>query len=177
MDNAHRVSGIVYMEAIVTALGWAHWPENARGIFQAFRSPAGEALIFEKNMFIEGVLRNSVMRELSEEEMDEYRRPFLAGGEDRRPMLAWPRQIPLDGEPANIAEKATRYGEFHRTSPTPKLFINADPGSILVGPAREFCRSWSNQHEVTVPGLHFLQEDSPDQIAGAIRDFVNTLEA
>lgn len=172
MDNAHRVSGIVYMEAIVTGMSWAHWPENARGIFQAFRSPAGEALIFDKNMFIEGVLRNSVMRPLSEAEMDEYRRPFLAGGEDRRPMLAWPRQIPLDGEPADIAEKAIRYGEFHRNSPTPKLFINAEPGSILVGPAREYCRSWANQTEVTVPGLHFLQEDSAAQIAEAIREFI-----
>lgn len=176
MDNAHRVRGIVYMEAIVTTMTWEHWPENARSIFQGFRSEAGERLIFEKNMFIEGVLRSSVMRPLSEAEMDEYRRPFLAGGEDRRPMLAWPRQIPLNGEPPEIAAKAQAYGEFHRTSAMPKLFINADPGSILVGPARDYCRRWNNQREVTVPGLHFLQEDSADQIAAAIRDFAATLD-
>ena len=177
MDHADRVSGIVYMEAIVTPMTWVHWPENARAIFEGFRSPAGEKLIFEKNLFIEGVLRGSVMRELSAAEMDEYRRPFVAGGEDRRPMLAWPRQIPLDGEPPEIVEKARRYGEFHRTSPTPKLFINADPGSILVGPARDYCRSWANQREVTVPGLHFLQEDSAAEIAAAIRSFAASLES
>jgi haloalkane dehalogenase len=175
MDHADRVAGIVYMEAVVTPMSWAHWPENARSIFQGFRSDAGETLIFEKNMFIEGVLRASVMRPLSDAEMDEYRRPFVAGGEDRRTMLAWPRQIPLDGEPPEIAERARIYGEFHRTSQTPKLFINADPGSILVGPAREYCRSWANQREVTVPGLHFLQEDSAAQIATAISDFAATL--
>jgi len=175
MDHADRVAGIVYMEAIVTEMTWDHWPANARSIFQGFRSDAGESLIFEKNLFIEGVLRGSVMRPLSEAEMDEYRRPFLGGGEDRRPMLAWPRQIPLDGEPPEIAARARAYGEFHRTSATPKLFINADPGSILVGPARDYCRSWTNQREVTVPGLHFLQEDSADAIAAAIRDFEGSL--
>lgn len=107
--------------------------------------------------------------------MDEYRRPFLGGGENRRPMLTWPRQIPLDGAPPEIAARARAYGEFHRTSTTPKLFINADPGSILVGPARDYCRSWNNQREVTVPGLHFLQEDSADAIASAICDFVGSL--
>lgn len=175
MDHPERVAAIVYMEAIVTEMSWEHWPENARSIFKGFRSDAGEALIFEKNLFIEGVLRGSVMRPLSEAEMDEYRRPFLAKGEARRPMLAWPRQIPLDGEPPEIAARARAYGEFHRTSTIPKLFINADPGSILVGPARDYCRTWANQQEVTVPGLHFLQEDSADEIAIAIRAFVNGL--
>jgi haloalkane dehalogenase len=176
MDHADRVAGIVYMEAIVTPMTWEHWPANARSIFQGFRSDAGETLIFDKNLFIEGVLRGSVMRPLSEAEMDEYRRPFLAGGEDRRPMLAWPRQIPIDGEPPEIVARAQAYGEFHRTSNTPKLFINADPGSILVGPARDYCRSWANQREVTVPGLHFLQEDSAWEIADAIREFAGTLQ-
>lgn len=176
MDHVDRVSGIVYMEAIVTPMSWAHWPDSARSIFEGFRSPAGEKLILVKNLFIEGVLPGSVMRAMSEAEMNEYRRPYLNDGEDRRPMLAWPRQIPLDGEPLAIVEKAKVYGEFHRTSPTPKLFINADPGSILVGPARDYCRSWANQREVTVPGLHFLQEDSADQIATAIRDFAATLD-
>ncbi|MCA3254383.1 MAG: haloalkane dehalogenase [Alphaproteobacteria bacterium] len=172
MDHADRVAGIVYMEGIPEPMSWAHWPANARPIFEAFRSAAGEELIFAKNMFIEGVLRRSVIRPLTETEMDEYRRPYLAGGEDRRPMLAWPRQIPLDGEPAAIADKVRRYADFHRTSPTPKLFINADPGSILVGPVRDACRGWANQREVTVKGLHFIQEDSPYEIADAIRAFV-----
>lgn len=176
MDHADRVAGIVYMEAILAPMTWEHWPDNARQIFQGFRSDAGERLILDKNMFIEGVLPGSVIRPLSDAEMDEYRRPFVAGGEDRRTMLAWPRHIPIDGEPAHMADRVARYGEFHRTSATPKLFINADPGSILVGPARDFCRGWANQREVTVPGLHFLQEDSPAQIATAVRDFVAEID-
>lgn len=177
MDHADRVSGIVYMEAIATPMTWEHWPEAARSTFQGFRSEAGEQMILEKNIFVERVLPASIIREMSDTEMDEYRRPFVAGGEDRRPLLTWPRHIPISGEPPHIVERARRYGEFHRTSQTPKLFINADPGSILVGPARDYCRSWANQREVTVPGLHFLQEDSPAEIAEAIRDFVAEIEA
>lgn len=176
MDHADRVAGVAYMEAIATPMTWKHWPENARQIFQGFRSDAGEKLILERNLFIEGVLPGSVIRKMSDAEMDEYRRPFVAGGEVRRPVLTWPRQIPIDGEPPEIVARAQAYGEFMRTSPIPKLFINADPGSILVGPARDYCRSWANQREVTVPGLHFLQEDSPFEIAAAIREFVAEIE-
>lgn len=176
MDHAERVAGIVYMEAIATPMTWEHWPEVARSTFQGFRSEAGEKMILEKNIFIERVLPGSVIRQMSDAEMQEYRRPFVAGGEDRRPLLTWPRHIPISGEPPRIVERAWRYGEFHRTSQTPKLFINAEPGSILVGPAREYCRSWANQQEVTVHGRHFLQEDSPAEIAAAIRDFVNGLD-
>lgn len=173
MDHADRVAGVVYMEAIATPMTWEHWPENARSIFQGFRSVAGEQLILERNLFIEAVLPGSVIRKMAAAEIDEYRRPFAEGGEVRRPMLTWPRQIPIDGEPPAIVERARAYGEFMRTSAIPKLFINADPGSIMVGPARDYCRSWANQREVTVPGLHFLQEDSPVEIAMAIRDFVS----
>lgn len=175
-DHADRVAGVVYMEAIATPMTWEHWPENARQIFQGFRSDAGEKLILERNLFIEAVLPGSVIRKMSDAEMDEYRRPFVAGGEERRPLLTWPRHIPIDGEPPEIVARAAAYGEFMRTSAIPKLFINADPGSILVGPARDFCRSWANQREVTVPGLHFLQEDSPFEIAAAIRAFVAEID-
>jgi haloalkane dehalogenase len=175
MDHPHRVAGIVYMEAITAPMTWENWPSYARSIFQGFRSDAGEDLVLEQNMFIERVLRGSVIRELTETELQEYRRPYLSKGEDRRPMLVWPRQIPLDGEPPHMVDLVSRYGAFLRNSPIPKLFINADPGSILVGPAREFCRTWANQTEVTVAGAHFLQEDSAPEIALAIRDFVSTL--
>lgn len=176
MDHPDRVAGIVYMEAIATPMTWEHWPEAAVSTFKGFRSQAGEKMILEKNIFVERVLPGSVIRPMSEEEMNEYRRPFAAGGEDRRPVLAWPRHIPISGEPPHMVERARRYGEFHRTSHTPKLLINAEPGSILVGPARDYCRSWANQREVTVPGRHFLQEDSPFEIAAAIRGFVAELD-
>ena len=167
-----KVKGIVYMEALAFHYDWSDWPEDARKIFQGFRSPAGEKLILEKNYFIELVLPNSVIRELTPAEMDEYRRPFLNPGEDRRPTLSWPRQIPIEGEPADVVEIVNTYGKWLSESNLPKLFINADPGSILTGRARDFCRTWPNQEEVTVKGRHFIQEDSPDEIGEAIARFV-----
>jgi len=168
--NRHRdaVIGIAYMEAIVRPVSWDQWPEAARGIFQSLRSPAGEEMILEKNVFVERVLTGSILRELCEEEMEVYRRPFKNPGEDRRPTLTWPRQIPIDGEPPGVVELVRSYADWLVQSELPKLFINADPGAILIGPQREFCRSWPNQKEVTVAGNHFLQEDSPHEIGQAI---------
>ena len=170
--NAKRVAGIVYMEGIVTPITWDEWPENARRAFQGFRSAAGEDMILTKNMFVERVLPGSVLRKLTDEEMTEYRRPFLEPGEGRRPTLTWPRQIPIGGEPADVVKVAADYSAWLAASDVPKLFINAEPGSILTGRQREFCRAWRNQQEVTVKGLHFIQEDSPDAIGQAIADFV-----
>jgi haloalkane dehalogenase len=170
--NRARVAGIAYMEALVTPVTWADWPENARRAFQGFRGEGGEDMILNKNMFIERVLPGSVMRKLGDEEMAEYHRPFLFPGEDRRPTLTWPRQIPIEGEPADVAQVVADYSAWLATSGVPKLLINADPGSILVGRQREVCRAWPNQTEVTVPGLHFLQEDSPDAIGQAVAEFV-----
>lgn len=168
--NRHRESvlGIAYMEGIVRPVSWDDWPEAARGVFQGFRSPAGEAMVLEKNTFVERVLPGSILRGLTEEEMDVYRRPFIEAGEDRRPTLTWPRQIPIDGEPADVVEIVQSYADWLSGSELPKLFVNADPGAILIGPQREFCRSWPNQTEITVAGNHFLQEDSPDEIGEAI---------
>lgn len=163
-----RVAGLAYMEAIVKPLSWADWPVSARAIFQGMRSDAGEEMILEKNLFVEAILPASIIRTLSDQETAEYRRPFARPGEDRRPTLSWPRQIPVEGEPAEVVEIVHRYGEWLAGSPLPKLFINADPGSILTGPQREFCRGWPNQTEITVPGLHFIQEDSPDEIGRAV---------
>lgn len=168
--NRHpeSVLGIAYMEAVVRPVSWDDWPEAARGVFQGFRSPAGEAMVLEKNIFVERVLPGSILRDLTDGEMDVYRRPFVNAGEDRRPTLTWPRQIPIDGEPAEVVEIVQSYADWLSGSDIPKLFINADPGAILIGPQREFCRSWPNQTEVTVTGNHFLQEDSPDEIGEAI---------
>ena len=170
--NPDRVAGIVYMEAIVAPVTWADWPENARRAFQGFRSAGGEDMILAKNMFVERVLPGSVLRKLADEEMAEYRRPFANPGEDRRPTLTWPRQIPIEGEPADVVAVVEDYSRWLAASPMPKLFINADPGSILIGRQRELCRTWPNQTEITVKGLHFLQEDSPDDIGRALADFV-----
>ena len=168
--NRHRdsVIGIAYMEGIVRPVSWNDWPEAARGVFQGFRSPAGEDMVLDKNVFVERVLPGSIIRDLSDEEMEVYRRPFKNPGEERRPTLTWPRQIPIEGEPAEVVELVQSYADWLSKSDMPKLFINAEPGAILIGPQREFCRSWPNQQEVTVAGNHFLQEDSPNEIGEAI---------
>ncbi len=168
--NRHRdrVAGIAYMEAIVRPVTWEEWPAAAAPIFQAFRSAAGEEMVLEKNVFVERVLPGSILRDLSDEEMAEYRRPFAEGGERRRPTLTWPREIPIGGEPADVTEIVQSYADWLSWADVPKLFVNAEPGAILTGPQREFCRGWPNQTEVTVAGNHFLQEDSPAEIADTI---------
>ncbi len=176
--NRHRdsIKGIAYMEALTQPIDtWDEWPENARNIFQALRSPAGEELVLEKNIFVERILPRSILRDLTEKEMEQYRLPYTEPGESRRPTLSWPRQIPVAGEPAEIIALVRDYGLWLAVSDVPKLFINADPGSILIGAQREFCRSWPNQREVTVAGAHFIQEDSPIEIGQAIADWVLTL--
>jgi haloalkane dehalogenase len=170
-----RLAGIAYMETIVTPLAWDDWPERARGIFQALRSPAGEEMILDKNLFVERILPASVLRGLGEAEMAVYRRPFAQAGDGRRPTLVWPRQIPIDGEPEAVVAAVAASESWLAGSELPKLFINADPGSILVGRQREVCRAWPNQAEVTVSGLHFIQEDSPDRIGAAVAGFVRGL--
>ncbi|MHB1786005.1 MAG: haloalkane dehalogenase [Acidimicrobiales bacterium] len=168
------VTAIAYMEAIVCPVTWDDWPDAARGIFQAFRSPAGEEMLLERNLFVEAVLPASIQRQLTEDEMAEYRRPFARSGEGRRPTLTWPREIPVDGEPADVVEIVERYGAWLAASThVRKLFVNAEPGAILTGRQRQLCRSWPNQTEVTVPGIHFIQEDSGDQIGAAIASWLD----
>jgi haloalkane dehalogenase len=168
--NHHRdrVRGIVYMEAIVRSLSWSEWPEASRRVFQGFRSAAGEEMVLDKNMFVERVLPAAILRKLEPAEMAEYRRPFASSPEDRRPTLAWPREIPIDGEPPPVVELVTAYADWMAENDIPKLFVNAGPGAILVGPQREFCRTWRNQIEVIVSGSHFIQEDSGREIGEAI---------
>jgi haloalkane dehalogenase len=167
--NRHRdrVAGIAFMEAIVGPITWDEWPEQAAKIFQGFRSEAGEDMIIGKNLFVEAVLPRSILRDLTPAEHDEYRRPFVEP-EHRRPTLTWPREIPIDGEPADVTEVVRSYADWLSSSEIPKLFVNADPGAILTGAQREFCRSWPNLTEVTVAGSHFIQEDSPHEIGEAI---------
>jgi haloalkane dehalogenase len=173
--NPERVAGIAYMEAIVRPIAWEEWPEGARNAFQRMRSEEGEELVLTHNFFVERILPSSILRDLTEEEMAEYRRPFAEPGEDRRPTLTWPRQIPIEGEPAEVVEIAADYAEWLASSDVPKLFVNADPGTILTGAQRETCRAWPNQTEVTVPGLHFIQEDSAEQIGQAIAEWSQEL--
>jgi len=173
--HADRVAGIVYMEALIRPIDWDEWPAQSRPLFEAMRSAAGEELILEKNIFIERILPASILRKLSDEEMTAYREPFTSSGDNRMPMLTWPREIPINGEPADVVDIIGQYAEWLATSTIPKLFINAEPGAILVGAPRETCRQWPNQHEFTVPGIHFIQEDSADEIGTAIADwFPNT---
>lgn len=168
--NHHRdrVRGFAYMEGIVRPIaGWDEWSPQATPIFQGFRSDKGESMILDRNMFVERVLPGSVLRKLTEAELTEYRRPFLAR-EDRWPTLTWPRQIPIAGEPADVVQIVADYAAWMARNDLPKLFVNADPGAILIGPVRDFCRGWNNQTEVTVPGSHFIQEDSGPGIGKAI---------
>jgi haloalkane dehalogenase len=170
--HPERVRGLVYMEALVRPVTWEEWPEPARGIFEAMRSPAGEELVLARNVFVERILPRSVLRGLTEAEMAVYRRPYLEPGESRRPTLTWPREIPIAGEPADVVAIADAYADWLSRCEIPKLFVNADPGVILTGAQREFCRRWPNQQEITVRGSHFIQEDSPAEIGRAIAAFV-----
>lgn len=174
-ENANKIKSITFMEAIVMPLTWDQWPENARNIFQLMRSDAGEEIVLEKNVFVERILLNDSANGFTDEEKAEYIRPFKNAGEDRRPTLTWPRQIPVDGSPQAVIDEVIKNGEFHKNSDIPKLFINADPGSILVGDQREFVRSWKNLQEVTVKGNHFIQEHSPNEIGAAIKEFLDSL--
>ena len=176
--NRHRdsIKGIAYMEALTQPIDtWDEWPENARNIFQVLRSPAGEELVLEKNIFVEKILPHSILRNLTEKEMEQYRLPYTEPGESRRPTLSWPRQIPVAGEPDEVVALVRDYGLWLAASDVSKLFINANPGSILIGAQREFCRGWPNQREVTVTGAHFIQEDSHTEIGQAIADWILTL--
>ena len=174
-QHGAAVKGIAYMEGIVCPVGWEDWPESARGIFKGFRSDKGEDLILQRNMFVEAVLPSSVIRKLGAKEMEHYRRAFSTP-DDRQPTLNWPRQIPIDGEPEHMVKLVDSYGQWMlENTSLPKLFINATPGSILTGKAREFCRTWPNQREVTVAGTHFIQEDSPDEIGSAVAEWLNHL--
>ena len=173
--HERRVAGLAYMEAIVQPIpSWDDWPPNPRGIFQGMRSDAGEELCLGKNLFVEAILPNAIISGLTAEEMAVYRAPFSEAGEDRRPTLTWPRQIPIDGSPAETVEIVQAYADWMNSNDIPKLFIDADPGSILVGKQREFCRGWPNQVERRVVGLHFVQEDSPDDIGEAIAGWLTS---
>ncbi len=173
--NRHRdrVAGIAYMEAIVQPLKMESLDPGIQRAFSGFRSPAGERMILEENFFIERMLPSAIVRGLTSNEMDEYRRPYRRT-EHRVPMLNWPRTLPIDGEPEDIAKIVRSYGEWLETCAVPKLFINAKPGAMLVGPQREYCRRWPNQTEVTVTGIHYLPEDSPHEIGAAIAHWLES---
>jgi len=174
--NPERVEAIAYMEAIVQPLSWDMFPEISRPFFESLRSPEGKNLILENNLFIEVVLPRSILRRLTDDEMEIYRRPYTEKGESRRPMLTWPREIPFDGKPIDVHDIVSSYAAWLKTTGIPKLFINADPGAILTGRQREFCRTWANQQEIIVKGNHFIQEDSPAEIGLAIDRFLQELE-
>ena len=180
-DWAHRhpdaVRGIAYLEAIVAPMTWADMPSPAAELFKALRSQAGEQMILEQNTFIEALLPSGVLTPLEADVLDEYRRPYLQEGESRRPTLSWAREIPIDGEPPEVDRIVREYSSWMARNDIPKLFIDGDPGMALVGRARDFCRTWPNQTEVTVPGLHFLQEDSGQKIGHAISEWMRTIRA
>ena len=169
--HPERVAGLAYMEAIVRPVTWDEWPEAARQVFQGFRSEAGESMVLERNIFVERVLPGSTINGISDEAMEVYRRRYTEPGESRRPTLSWPREIPIEGEPPDVVAIVEEYARWLSETPTPKLFVNAEPGAILTGPQREFCRAFPNQREVTVPGIHFIQEDSPHEIGAAIAEW------
>ena len=170
-QNSQRVQGIVHMEAIAAPLNWSDIPEHARPLFTALRSAEGERMVLDENIFIEKILPQAVIRQLTDEELNQYGHPFRNAGEDRMPMLSWPRSLPIDGEPAEVAEIVSRNGRWLSQSAVPKLFINGEPGTLARGRLREIIRRWPNQTEVTVKGRKLLQEDSPDEIGAAIAEF------
>jgi haloalkane dehalogenase len=174
-QNPDAIKGIAFMEAIVAPVpSWDAFPQDFQATFQAFRSDAGEEMVLNKNIFVEGVLPASILRDLNDAEMAEYRRPFLEAGEGRRPTLTWPRQIPIAGEPADVVQIVSDYSAWLSQCDVPKLFVNAEPGGLIAGPVRDFVRSWPKITEITVPGIHFIQEDSPDLIGEAIVDWIGS---
>src|SRR5262249_53985935 len=177
--NRHReaVKGIAYMEAIVRPQSWDHWDKlNMRPALKSLRSEAGEAMVLQDNFFIEKILPGAILRALSAEEMAEYRRPFAEPGEGRRPTLTWPREIPIEGDPADVTAIAVAYADWLASSDVPKLFVKAEPGALLGGGENlETARSWPAQTEVTVKGIHFVQEDSPDEIGRAIASWMGSM--
>jgi haloalkane dehalogenase len=176
-QHRDRIRGIAFMEAIVTQQTWPEFPSDVRELFQRFRSPEGERLVLEQNIFVEGVLPGQIERQLSGPEMEHYRRPFASPGEDRRPTLSWPRNIPIDGEPADVVAVVNEYGKWLADSDVPKLFINAEPGAIVNDRIRELIRTWPNLTETTVSGRHFIQEDSPDEIGKTLAQFMRRLHS
>ena len=172
--HPHRVQAIAYMEALVQPRGWEDFPAGRDRIFRALRSEQGERLVREENFFVETVLPKSVLRPLRPVEMEVYRRPFLQPAA-RTPTLAWARELPIDGTPPDVVAVVEAYAKWLAASPIPKLFVNAEPGALLTGRARKFCRTWPNQREVTVPGIHYLQEDSPHQIGSALHVFLRSI--
>jgi haloalkane dehalogenase len=170
-----KVKGIAYMEAIIRPRAWSELSEQARQIFEAFRSPAGEQLVLAENRFIEGNLPLTIMRRLTDDEMTEYRRPFVEPGEGRRPMLSWARQLPIGCEPADVAEIVTTYGDWLAQSPIPKLYVASEPGTMSPG-ERVFCQTWPAQHQVTASGRHYPQEDSSDAVGQALATWIRTIQ-
>jgi haloalkane dehalogenase len=176
-QHRNRVAAIAYMEAVAMPIDWSDFPGPMRNIFQGFRSPEGESMVLEQNVFVEQVLPASVRRALTDEEMDHYRKPFRNPGEDRRPTLSWPRNIPIEGEPADVVATVEEYGAWLAQSDVPKLFIKGEPGALIRGRALDFVRTWPTQTEVSVPGVHFIQEDSADEIGAALASFVRAVRA
>lgn len=172
--HPEAVKAIAHMETLVAPIKLEEIPEVARLRFQAVRSAAGEELVLQQNIFIEQSLVKGTLRQLRDEELAEYRRPFLEAGEGRRPMLTWPRQIPIDGEPANVVKIFEDYGAWLASTPIPKLWLRADPGTYSARLLAQV-RSWPNQKEVVVTGIHYPQEDAPDDIGTAIAAWLNGL--
>ncbi len=173
--HPEQIKAIAYMEAILQPRRWTDWPNGRDALFRAMRSAEGERLVLDENFFIETVLPKSILRQLSAQEMDAYRAPFRQR-DSRLPLLLWPRELPIEGDPADVVAIVEQYGQWLATSNLPKLFIAAEPGSLLVGRALDFCRCWPNQREVTVHGIHFIQEDAPDEIGAALADFVTEVK-
>ena len=176
-QHRDRVQGIAFMEALAAPSRWADFPDDVMNLFRGFRSPAGEHMVLEQNLWIEGVLPALIQRQLSDEEMDHYRQPFASPGEDRRPTLSWPRNLPIDGEPADVVAMVNEYGQWLAGSDVPKLFINAEPGETINERVREIIRTWPRLTETTVSGRHFIQEDSPDETGQAIARFARGLRS
>ena len=176
-QHRDRVQGIAFMEALAAPSRWADFPDDVVNLFQGFRSPAGEHMVLEQNLWIEGVLPALIQRQLSDEEMEHYRQPFASPGEDRRPTLSWPRNLPIDGEPVDVVARVNEYGKWLAGSDVPKLFVNAEPGETINERVREIIRTWPSLTETTVSGRHFIQEDSPDEIGQALARFARRLRS
>jgi haloalkane dehalogenase len=178
MRNEGRVRALAFMEAILGPVpSWEQFSPGGRELFQQLRTPGvGEQMVLDNNFFVEQLLPRSVMRGLLPAEMAHYRAPF-AERAARKPTLAWPREIPIAGEPPDVVEIVTRYRDALCRSQLPKLLVTVDPGILVTAPIVAWARESLPRLEIVSvgKGLHFIQEDHPHEIGERLADWLRRL--
>ena len=174
MQHEDNVKGIAFMEALLMPLTWDVFSDEFENIFQTFRTPgAGYDLIVNKNFFVEQILPGGILRNLTEEEMNQYREPYKIA-ESRKPVWVWPNEIPIDGKPADVHKIVTDYNIWLQETELPKILFFADPGAITNASVVDWSEAnLKNLETVDLgQGIHYLQEDHPEAIGRALANWI-----